>query len=246
MAVNPESILDTVKKSIGFDPEYTAFDLDIIIQINSAFGTLTQFGVGSVTGFAITDNTTLWSQYVADLTVLGMVKSYIYMAVRLAFDPPGTSFGIDAVKTQLAELGWRINVAIETSTPPSDPFGLQEILEVAGEGATVYEGGVMPTYFAPKLVVLDFKPVVTPDASEGNVFYLTLTGNCTINAPVNSADAEHITLGLTSGGFAVTWGPGWNFGDAGEPQLSSDKTDVISAVYRASSTEWHAGYTTGF
>jgi hypothetical protein len=87
-AANPESILDSVKKVIGFEPEYDAFDLDIVMHINMAFGILKQAGVGSDTGFMITDNTTLWSQYLSNLTLLGMVKSYVSMAVRQAFDPP--------------------------------------------------------------------------------------------------------------------------------------------------------------
>lgn len=238
MSSNPESILDSVKKSLGFESEYTAFDPDITMFINATFGSLQQLGVGGDTGFIIQDNTTLWSQYVSDLSYLGMVKIFIYMAVRLAFDPPATSFGIDAITQQIAQLGWRINVAVEKVNPPDSPFRFHE------EDDDV--AGVLRTFLAPKVVQLAFSPVMTPDASQGNMFYLTLTANCTLNAPVNGSDGEHITIEITSAGYTVTWGAGWDFGDAGTPTLSDDKSDVISAYYRATATSWRAGVSTGF
>lgn len=238
MSSNPASILDSTKKVLGFDGDYTAFDLDITMLINSTFGSLRQLGVGPDTGFIISDNTTLWTQYVADLTYLGLVQAYIYKSVQLAFDTPGTSFGIDAIKTQIGELAWRINIAAEQADPPADPFD-HHIPDLA-------EDGVMKTYFAPKVVNLVFAPIVTPDASQGNMFYLTMTANCTINFPVNGGDGEHITLEITSNGFTATWGTGWNFGSAGTPTLSPDSSDVISAYYKESATSWRAGFTPGF
>ena len=41
------SILNTIKKMLGLDANYTTFDTDIIVHINSALMTLTQLGVGS-------------------------------------------------------------------------------------------------------------------------------------------------------------------------------------------------------
>lgn len=114
MTANPASILDSVKKVLGFDPEYETFDLDITMFINAAFGSLLQLGVGPDTGFWIEDNTTLWADYVTRQDFLGMIKSFVFMSVRLAFDPPATSFGIDAFKNQIAELTWRINVMAES------------------------------------------------------------------------------------------------------------------------------------
>jgi hypothetical protein len=240
MSSNPESILDSVKKALGLDSEFTAFDLDITMFINSAFGSLTQLGVGSDTSFIIADDTTLWSQYVTDLSYLAMVKQFIIMSVRLAFDPPATSFGLDAIKDQITQLSWRLVVAVETVNPPSDPGGSW------GSPSSFTEDGVLKTYFAPKSVQLDFASTVTIDASKGNVFYLMMSADCIIDAPINGADAEHITLELTSAGFAATWGSGWNFGAAGTPSLSPDNTDIISAVYRQDAAEWWAGFTPGF
>jgi hypothetical protein len=229
-AANPESILDSVKKVVGFEPDYTAFDLDLVMHINMAFGILKQAGVGSDTGFMITDNTTLWAQYLSDLTLLGMVKSYITMAVRQAFDPPSTSFGQDALQQLITQLIWRINIASEESNPPPPPIDktFEELK------------------WKPLVVKVDFSPVIDIDAQTGNVFVLSLTGDCTINAPVNGLDGQHITLELTSNGNFVLWGPGWNFGDAGYPALSPARTDVISSYFSESVTEWRAGFTSGF
>jgi hypothetical protein len=230
MAANPASILDSVKKNLGFDPEYQAFDLDILTHINSAFGDLQQMGVGADTGFVISDNTIVWDQYVTDLSIQSLIRLYICMKTKLGFDPPVTSFAIDAVQKQIEELGFRINLAAEHLSPPAPPADV-----------IVEEGWV------PVIVRLQYAAVVTPIAVEGNMFYLTLTGDCTINAPVSGTDGQHITLDLTSNGHAVTWGPGWNFGSAGLPALSpGGKSDVISAYYRESSAEWFAGYTPGF
>ncbi len=241
MAANPESILDSVKQVLGLEPEYTVFDLDVVMQINMAFGLLRQLGVGSDTGFIIQDNTTLWTQYISNLALLGMVKIYISMLVRLAFDPPATSFGIDAIKSQIAELGFRINVAAEEAEPPSDPFA-----EVDEEAGVQVVGGIMQSYFAPKTMVLQYASTITPDAKAGNVFHLTMTGPCTLNAPINGVDGQHISLELATSGFALTWGNGWNFGDSGNPVPSTDKTDIISAVYSEPVAQWFTGFTTGF
>lgn len=123
MSSNPASVLDSVKKSLGFESEYEAFDPDVIMIINSAFGSLQQLAVGPKTGFAIIDNSLMWSDYTSQVLLLGMVKQFVYMTSRLGFDPPATSFGIDAIKTQIAELTWRLNVMAEEITPPSNPDG---------------------------------------------------------------------------------------------------------------------------
>jgi len=237
MPADPNSILDSVKKALGMDPEFTAFDIDVVMHINSAFGSLQQLGVGSDTGFYIQDNTTLWSQYVSQLLYLGMVKQFIFMTVRLAFDPPATSFAIEAIQKQLEQLSLRINIAAESINKPSDPF-TEEVLNVSG---------VTPTVFVVKAITLLFAAEVFPDANEANTFRLTLTGDCIVHAPVNGTDGEHITLELVSNGHAVSWGNGWNFGASGIPTLSpGGETDIISSVYDELSAEWLSGFTAGF
>jgi hypothetical protein len=235
---NPDSILDSVKKSIGLDSSDTTFDLDVTLFVNSAFGVLKQLGVGSDTGFIITDNTTLWSQYVTGLTYLGMVKNYINLFVKLVFDPPATSFAIAACEKILEELGWRILAAVEAETPPSDPFATT---------TTSTTSGIMKNYFAPKVVVVQYSPSITIDASSGNMFYLTMTGDCAMFAPANGVDGEHITLEIVSNGHAISWRSGWDFGDIGAPTLSAGgKADIVSAYYKTASASWRAGFTTGF
>ena len=108
-----DSILDSIKKILGMPPEYDAFDTDLVIHINSVFGILTQLGVGPEGGFSISDNTTLWKAYLGDSKDLEMVKSYIALKVRLIFDPPTIGAVMDAMKEQIRELEWRLNVQVD-------------------------------------------------------------------------------------------------------------------------------------
>lgn len=110
--INDDSILDTTKKLLGFEPDYTAFDRDIITHINSVFYTLHSIGVGPPAGFAILDNQSTWTSF-TDFTNLYAVKSYVYLKVRLLFDPPTSSFHLESLKTQAAEFEWRLHVQAE-------------------------------------------------------------------------------------------------------------------------------------
>ena len=105
-----DSILVTTKKILGLDVSYTAFDIDIILHINSVFGTLNQLGIGPENGFIIEDNTSMWSDFLESDLKLNAVKTYTYLKVRLLFDPPATSFHITAMENQIRELEWRLNV----------------------------------------------------------------------------------------------------------------------------------------
>jgi hypothetical protein len=116
------SILKSTKKILGIEADYTAFDLDVITHINSAFSTLTQLGIGPINGFMIEDDTATWGDFLgtSDLQ-LNNVKTYVYLKVRLVFDPPQTSFHLQAIKDQIQELEWRINVHRE-ETAWTDPL----------------------------------------------------------------------------------------------------------------------------
>jgi len=110
------SILNSTKKILGVATDYTAFDLDIITHINTAFSTLTQLGVGPAAGFMIEDDTANWVDFIgATDPQLNSVKSYLYLRVRMLFDPPATSYLINAYEDQLRELEWRLNVHREES-----------------------------------------------------------------------------------------------------------------------------------
>lgn len=105
-----ESILTSTKKILGLSEDYTAFDLDIITHINSAFSSLNQLGVGPSGGFYIEDKDEEWSSYGVPTTQLNMVKTYVWLKTRMLFDPPTTSFHIEAANNQIKEYEWRLNV----------------------------------------------------------------------------------------------------------------------------------------
>ncbi len=115
-----ESILNSTKKILGIDSSYTAFDQDIIMHINSTFATLNQLGVGPVNGFMISNSTPVWNDILNSDLRLNSVKSYVYLRVRLLFDPPSTSYAMSAIQDQITELGWRISTYREEEgwTPP--------------------------------------------------------------------------------------------------------------------------------
>ena len=108
-----DSILFSVKKMLGIDAEYNVFDPDIIMHINSVFFVLNQLGVGPPDGFRIADEGTKWDDYFSENTDVEAVKSYVYLKVKLLFDPPLNSAVIEAINRQIAELEWRLNVQVE-------------------------------------------------------------------------------------------------------------------------------------
>ena len=111
MAENSNSILETVKKLLGSD-EY--FDQDLIVHINTTFAKLNQIGVGPKEGFAIEDETAVWSDYVTDINVQSMVKSYMVLQVKLLFDVnTASSYLIEEWNKKSAELEWRLNAFVD-------------------------------------------------------------------------------------------------------------------------------------
>jgi hypothetical protein len=104
-----DSILNSVKKVLGIDAEYTAFDPDIIMHINSVFVVLNDMGIGPDLGYAITDNTAKWSDFLGADPRLNSVQTYVFLRVRLLFDPPTVSYLIDSMKEQIREFGWRLS-----------------------------------------------------------------------------------------------------------------------------------------
>lgn len=111
-----ESILTSTKKILGLADDYTVFDLDIMTHINSVFMTLKDLGLGPVGGFMITDKNAVWSDFLgADLLRYNAVKTYVYMRVRILFDPPNVGYLVDALDKQIKEHEWRLNVEREMS-----------------------------------------------------------------------------------------------------------------------------------
>lgn len=109
-----ESILNSIKKMLGIDESNTNFDTDVMIHINSVFADLKQLGVGPTDGFRITGTYETWSEFTGGTIDIESVKSYMYLRVRLLFDPPTNSFLVDSMTKQADKLEWRLNVAAET------------------------------------------------------------------------------------------------------------------------------------
>ena len=108
------SILNSVKKILGLQSDYTAFDEMVLTHINTAFSTLYQLGVGPQGGFAIDDDTLTWDDFIdGDISIVNACKTYVYLRVRLLFDPPPTSFALQSMKEQLTEYEWRISILRE-------------------------------------------------------------------------------------------------------------------------------------
>lgn len=108
-----DRILPNIKKLLNLAESYEAFDTDVMLHINSAFGTLSQIGIGPAEGFMIEDAEAVWATFLGDDPRLNSVKTYVYLRVRMVFDPPSTSFVIDALTKQIQELEWRLNVVRE-------------------------------------------------------------------------------------------------------------------------------------
>lgn len=109
-----DSILTSIKKLIGYPEDYEQFDTDLIIHINSVFTILNQIGVGPINGFSIKDKSTTWSEYTGDTVLFDSVKTYVYMKVRLVFDPPSSSFVLESIKEMIKEYEWRLNAFAES------------------------------------------------------------------------------------------------------------------------------------
>lgn len=111
-----DSILTSIKQLLGPSAEDTHFDPDIIMHINTVLAILTQVGVGPKAGFAITDATATWTDFAGDDPRLSFVKTYVYLKVKLVFDPPLSSAVLQAMKESISELEWRQFVQTDPAT----------------------------------------------------------------------------------------------------------------------------------
>lgn len=106
-----DSILDTIKKMLGYeitpDPH---FDADIMLLINAAFSELSQIGVISDTSYRVTSRTNTWSDAFGGRKDVDMIQKYVFLSVKLTFDPPSSAFVLNALKDEKDKLEWRICV----------------------------------------------------------------------------------------------------------------------------------------
>lgn len=115
-----ESILLTIKKMLGLEPEYTPFDMDIIVLINSSIMRLHQLGIGPKDGFYITDESQTWHEFVGCDKDLKSIQEFIFIKTKLVFDPPSTSFVISAYNDRASELEWCLMVEKEYTDQGGD------------------------------------------------------------------------------------------------------------------------------
>lgn len=104
------SILDSIKQMLGIEATDINFDKELIIHINGAIMVMNQLGVGPVSGYSITNKDNTWDEFLLNRTDLELVKTDIYLRVRLIFDPPQNSFLVSALEKQIQEYDWRISV----------------------------------------------------------------------------------------------------------------------------------------
>lgn len=110
-----DSILTSIKKLLGIAEDYTHFDSDIIMHINGVLMVLNQLGIGASEGFVITDESAIWLDFVSEdyITKIGMLQVYVYMKVKLVFDPPQSSAAMKAMEELIKEYEWRLNIDAE-------------------------------------------------------------------------------------------------------------------------------------
>lgn len=113
-----QSILNSTKKVLGIPLDVDVFDLDVIMHINSVFSTLHHLGIGPIDGYQILDESNVWDEFIPNDPKYNAVKSYVYLRVRLLFDPPTTGYHVEAAKEQIKELEWRLNNVREFYTYP--------------------------------------------------------------------------------------------------------------------------------
>lgn len=113
-----DSILQSIKKSLGIDPEYTAFDQDLIMHINSALMILNQIGVGPDSNFVINDGTETWTDFFSTATVkdISAAKSLVFLKVKMLFDPPTIGSVVDAYNKLIDEFTWRCMIEGDSTT----------------------------------------------------------------------------------------------------------------------------------
>lgn len=127
------SILVSTKAALGVPEEHVAFDAMILMHINSVLSTLNQLGVGPNGGIYVTSTNQTWEELIGTDNRLLAAKSYMYLRVKMLFDPPDVGFVITAMKEQIKELEWRLNVDAE---PPLVPTEVGEDVTLVLDGGT--------------------------------------------------------------------------------------------------------------
>lgn len=119
-----ESILTSVKKLLGIQEECEEFDADILMHINSAIFTLRQIGVGPDSIYTVYDKSQTYDDYLGEGNPeQAQVKTYLYYKVRVGWDPPSSSFAVEALEKKIQEAEWRLKIEVEVFRELSDSGG---------------------------------------------------------------------------------------------------------------------------
>lgn len=173
-----DSVLTSIKKMLGILEEYEQFDSDLIMHINSTFSILTQLGVGPSKGFLIEDKNTAWSDFVSDESRMMLVKSYIFLKVKLLFDPPLSSAVLECYKKQIEEYEWRLNVIAENEDEPSEEHdhytGTYSVTPKAFQTQTLETADKM---LSEDIVIGEIPYYQTSNNSGGITSYIAKEGN---------------------------------------------------------------------
>lgn len=120
-----ESILQTIKRMIGPSMLSNEFDTDLVVHINSVLFDLNELGVGPTEGFVVTGDTETWEDFLGpNVKNLEAVKTFIYLKVKMIFDPPTIGGVINAYEKLIKEYEWRINVMVDPGgySPPKQVY----------------------------------------------------------------------------------------------------------------------------
>lgn len=117
----PDSILTGTKQSLGITEEVTNFDAELTMHINSVFADLNQLGIGPDNGYQMANKDDTWDELIGEDSRYNQVKSYVFMRVRMLFDPPSLGYLITAYEKMIKEAEWRINTAREDIVNPAPP-----------------------------------------------------------------------------------------------------------------------------
>lgn len=125
---NTNSILDSTKKLLSIPLESDYFDHDVLTYINSAFSTLKQLGAKIPSDFYVSDSTSNWDDIGGNPDVIPHIRSYVYLKVRMIFDPP-TGGVKEAYDNQIKELEWRINSEDDIHNKGENPISGPKLVE---------------------------------------------------------------------------------------------------------------------
>lgn len=108
--MNDNSILESIEALLETPEGDSNYDSVIKTHINSVFMILRQIGIGPKNGFIIKSKEETWSDFLdEDLEMLEAVRTYVYLKVKLIFDPPSSTIVLESINGMIKELETRFN-----------------------------------------------------------------------------------------------------------------------------------------